>query len=67
MVKSQTIGGFAFKSDQQCLEDVDPGERPFTHKATFVDIAIEMAFSSTFDAFSVALVFRNIRFHPIVP
>ena len=66
-MKSQTIGGFAFEADQQRLEDIDPGKRTLTHKATFVDIAIEMPLSPAFDGLAIALVFGNVRFHATIP
>ncbi len=67
MMESQTIGGFAFESHQQRLEDIDPGKRTFTDKAAFVHREIEMAFSSAFDGLSVALVFWNVGFHATIP
>ena len=66
-MESQTIGRFPFKSDQQGLECVNPGERSFTDKAVFVHITIEMALASTLDAFSIALVLRNVGNNPAIP
>ena len=67
MVESQTIGNFAFKSNQQGLEDVNPGEGSFTDKAAFVHIMVEMSLPSAFDGLSIALIFNNIGNNPTIP
>lgn len=66
-MESQTIGRFAFKANQQGLEYVNPGERPFTDKAMFVHISVEMPLPSAFDGLSIALVFSNVRNNSTVP
>ncbi len=67
VMKAETIGGFAFETDQQGLEFVNPGERSFTHEASLVRLVVEMSFSSTFDMFPIALVLRNIRNDAPIP
>ena len=67
MVEAQTIGRFAFKSNQQGLEDVNPGEGAFTDKAVFVHITVELALPSAFDRLSIALIFNNIGNNPTIP
>ena len=64
MMEPETIGGFAFKANQQGLECANPHEGPLTHKASLVHLPIKMPFTSTFHAFSVPLVFRNVRDAP---
>ena len=66
-MESQTIGCFAFKSNQQGLEYVNPGEGSFTDKAMLVHIAVEMTLPSAFDGLSVALVFSNVGKNAAVP
>ncbi len=66
-MESQTIGYFAFKSNQQGLEYVNPGEGSFTDKAMFVHITVEMTLPSAFDGLSVALVFSNVGNNAAVP
>jgi hypothetical protein len=67
VMKAETIGCFPFEADQQGLEFVNPGERPLAHEAPLVRLYVEMSFSSTFDAFPIALVLRNIRNDVAVP
>ncbi|MDQ3813506.1 MAG: hypothetical protein M3347_06095 [Armatimonadota bacterium] len=67
MVEAQTIGDFAFKSNQQGLEDVNPGEGSFTDKAAFVHITVEMSLPSAFDGLSIALIFNNVGNNPAIP
>ncbi len=66
-MESQTIGYFAFKSNQQGLEYVNPGEGAFTDKAMFVHLTVEMTLPSAFDGLSVALVFSNVGKNAAVP
>ncbi len=67
VMKAETIGCFAFETDQQGLEFVDPGERSFTHEASLVCCLVEMSFSSTFDVFPIALVLRNVGNDAAIP
>ena len=67
MMEPETIGGFAFKTDQQGLEFVNPCECSLTHKASLVHFTIKMPFTSTFHAFSIPLVFRNVRDDTTIP
>ena len=66
-MESQTIGCFAFKSNQQGLEYINPGEGAFTDKAMFVHITVEMTLPSVFDGLSIALVFSNVGNNSAVP
>ncbi len=67
MMKAETIGCFAFETDQQGLEFVNPGERSLTHEASLVRLVVEMSFSSAFDVFSIALVLRNVWNDAAIP
>ena len=67
VMKAETIGCFPFETDQQGLEFVNPGERALTHKASLVRLLVKMSFSSTFDAFPIALVLRNVRNDATIP
>ena len=66
-MESQTIGYFAFKSNQQGPEYINPGEGSFTDKAMFVHITVEMPLPSAFDGLSVALVFSDVGKNAAVP
>ena len=66
-MESQTIGCFAFKSDQQGLEYVNPCKRSFTHKTTFVHNTVEMTLAPALNLFSITLVFNNVGNNPAVP
>ena len=58
---------FAFKSYQQCLKLVNPGKGSLTDKAVFIYVMVIVPLSSTFDHFSIALVFRNIGDDATIP
>ena len=47
MMESETVGRFALKVDQQGLEFVNPGERPFTHEAMLIHLAVKVPFAPT--------------------
>ena len=67
VMKAETIGCFAFETDQQGLEFVNPRERALTNKAPLVRLLVEMAFPSTFHVFSIALVLRDVRNDAAIP
>src|SRR5918912_3217260 len=67
MMESKTIRCFPFKSDQQCLEFVNPGERSLTHEAMFIYLAVKMSFATTLHRLSVSFIFCNIGNQPMIP
>ena len=67
VMKAETIGCFPFETDQQGLEFVNPGKRSLTYEASLVHRLVETSFSSTFDAFPIALVLRNVRNNATIP
>jgi hypothetical protein len=66
-MEPQPVDIFAFKSDQQCPECVNPGKGALNHKVIFVHVSIKMALPAPSDRFSVALVFINIGDDATIP
>ncbi len=66
-MEPKPIDIFAFKSDQQCPEGVNPGKGALNHKVIFVHVSIKMALPAPFDRFSIALVFINIGGDATIP
>ena len=67
MMKPEAISCFAFKTDQQRLEFVNPCECALTNEAPLVHFGVKVSFPSTFHAFSIPLVFRNVGNDTAIP
>ncbi len=67
MMEAQAIRRFAFKSNQQGLKFINPGEGALTDEAMLVHTWVEMPFPPAFDRFAVAFIFGNIGLDPTIP
>lgn len=66
-VKSQPIGRFAFKPNEQRPKFVNPGKGAFDRKAILIDRLIKEALSATLFRLATARIFRNVRLDAIIP
>ena len=57
---SQEMGILEIKTKQKSAKLVNPSKGTLTHKTVLVDFRIEKSLASTFDRFTIALVFSHV-------
>lgn len=66
VVSAHKMRCFTIKTNQQGAKFVDPGEGSFAGEAQFVDLAVEEAFASAFEALASAGILDDVGYKFVV-